>query len=78
MALSHSPQIVRSGLILYLDPVNTKSYPGSGTTFFDLSKTLDATLVNGVSISNNRIILDGVKDYIDTNRDIYLSGIITY
>jgi len=78
MALSHSPQIVRSGLILYLDPANVKSYPGTGTTFFDLSKTLDATLINGASISSNRIILDGVNDYIDTNRDIDLSGSITY
>jgi hypothetical protein len=78
MALSHSPQIVRDGLVLYLDAANIKGYPGSGTTFFDLSKTLDATLVNGVLISNNRIILDGVNDYIDTNRDINLSGSITY
>jgi hypothetical protein len=78
MALSHSPQIVRDGLVLYLDPANIKSYPGTGTTFFDLSKTLDATLVNGTSISNNRIILDGINDYINTNRDINLSGSITY
>jgi hypothetical protein len=78
MALGHSPQIVRDGLVLYLDPANTKSYPGTGTTFFDLSKNTNATLINGVSISNNIIILDGVNDYINTNRDINLSGSITY
>jgi hypothetical protein len=71
MALSHSPQIVRDGLVLYLDPANTKSYPGSGTTFFDLSKNINATLVNGVLISNNRITLDGVNDYINTNTDSF-------
>jgi hypothetical protein len=37
MALSHSPQIVRNGLVLYLDSMNPKSYPGNGTTWFDLS-----------------------------------------
>jgi len=37
MALSHSPQIVRNGLVLYLDSMNPKSYPGTGTTWFDLS-----------------------------------------
>jgi hypothetical protein len=78
MALSHSPQIVREGLVLYLDPANNKSYPGSGTTFFDLSRNTDATFINGTLISNNRIILDGINDYIDTNRDINLSGSITY
>lgn len=79
MALSHSPQIVRDGLVLYLDPANVKSYPGSGTTFFDLSKTLNATLVNGVTISNNLIVLDGVNDYINTNTDSFdLSASITY
>jgi hypothetical protein len=37
MALGHSPQIVRDGLVLYLDSLNPKSYPGTGTTWFDLS-----------------------------------------
>jgi len=37
MALSHSPQIVTNGLILALDAANTKSYPGSGTTWTDVS-----------------------------------------
>jgi hypothetical protein len=32
MGLTHSPQIVRDGLVLYLDAANSKSYPGSGTT----------------------------------------------
>ena len=37
MALSHSPKIVTDGLVLYLDAANPKSYPGSGTTWYDLS-----------------------------------------
>ena len=35
--LGHSPSIVTSGLLLALDAGNTKSYPGSGTTWTDLS-----------------------------------------
>jgi len=38
MALSHSPKIVTDGLVLYLDAGNSKSYSGSGTTWYDLSK----------------------------------------
>ena len=37
MAFHHSPQIVQSGLVLLLDAANTKSYPGSGTTWNDLT-----------------------------------------
>lgn len=34
----NTPNIVTDSLSLYLDPSNTKSYPGSGTNWFDLSK----------------------------------------
>ena len=37
MGLNHSPSIVTNGLTLYLDAGNSKSYPGSGTTWTDLS-----------------------------------------
>ena len=37
MGLGHSPSLVLSGLTLCLDAGNTKSYPGSGTTWTDLS-----------------------------------------
>jgi hypothetical protein len=51
MAYFHSPRIVTDGLILALDAANTKSYPGSGTTWFDLSgngnnATLDGNVNN--------------------------------
>jgi hypothetical protein len=38
MATNYSPKISTDGLILCLDAANPKSYPGSGTTWFDLSK----------------------------------------
>jgi hypothetical protein len=37
LGLAHSPSIVMNGLVLALDAGNTKSYPGSGTTWTDLS-----------------------------------------
>jgi len=37
MATRYSPAIVTSGLVLCLDAANRKSYPGSGTTWSDLS-----------------------------------------
>ena len=37
MALVHSPSIVKNGLVLCLDAGNSKSYPGSGSTWYDLS-----------------------------------------
>lgn len=37
MPVFAGPKIVDDGLVLYLDASNEKSYPGSGTTWFDLS-----------------------------------------
>ena len=37
MAVDYSPRTVTDGLVLALDAGNTKSYPGSGTTWKDLS-----------------------------------------
>jgi hypothetical protein len=60
VALSHSPSIVTNGLVLCLDAANRKSYPGSGTTWTDLSgngytHTLTSapfTTIDGVSCFN--------------------------
>lgn len=37
MSLGHGASLVRNGLVLHLDAANYKSYPNSGTTWFDLS-----------------------------------------
>ncbi len=62
------PNIITDGLVLHLDAANTKSYPGSGNTWFDLSGNgNDGTLVNGVTRSNNNsgvMDFDGSDDYI--------------
>lgn len=73
MALSHSPRIITDGLVLCLDAANSKSYPGSGTTWTDLSGNgNNGTLINGVgydSSSGGSLVFDGVDDY--------ASGVIT-
>lgn len=69
MAYNFSPKIVTSGLVLYLDAANTKSYPGSGTLWYDLSgNELNGNLVNGPTFSttnNGYIRCDGSDDYIE-------------
>ena len=57
MGLAHSPRIVTDGLVLALDAGNTKSYPGSGTDWYDRSGNgNDGTLTNGPTYSSD----DGV------------------
>ncbi len=66
MALAHSPSIITNGLVLCLDAANRKSYPGSGTTWTDLSgRGNNGTLVNGSTYNsgnNGSIVFDGVDD----------------
>ena len=68
MGLAHSPRIATDGLVLALDAGNTKSYPGSGTTWNDLIGGNDATIIDSSSIyqSNDggRIVFDGSADYV--------------
>ena len=68
MALAHSPKIITDGLVLALDAGNTKSYPGSGTTWSDLSGNGNTgTLANGVGYNSNNggsLSFDGVDDHV--------------
>jgi len=67
MATNYSPKIITDGLVLALDAANPKSYPGSGTTWFDRSGNgNNGTLVNGPTYSsanNGSIVFDGTNDY---------------
>jgi hypothetical protein len=73
MSLAHSPSLVLPGLTLCLDAANSKSYPGSGTTWTDLSGNgNNGTLINGVEYSGSNLgllTLDGVNDYINSYND---------
>ena len=68
MGLSHSPKIVTNGLVLALDAANNKSYPGSGTSWNDLSGNNNTgTLTNGPTFNAGNmgsISFDGTDDYV--------------
>lgn len=52
MSIYGGPDIATSGLVLCLDAGNTKSYPGSGTTWYDLSGNNRNFVWNSVSWTN--------------------------
>ena len=48
MGIGYNTSVVRNGLVLYLDAANRKSYPGSGTTWTDLTGNgYNGILLNG-------------------------------
>jgi hypothetical protein len=63
--------IVTNGLVLALNAADRNSYPGSGTTWTDLSGNgNNATLINGPtfsSVNGGSIVFDGVDDYARVN-----------
>lgn len=67
MAILTRNNIVTNGLVMYLDAANTKSYPGSGNTWFDMSGNgFSGTLVNGPTFNSSNggsIVFDGSNDY---------------
>jgi hypothetical protein len=69
MGVYGGPNVVEDGLVLALDGGNSKSYPGSGTTWTDLSGLgNNGTLVNGVGYSSDNLgslSFDGVNDYVN-------------
>ena len=83
MACAAGPDVSESGLVLALDAGNLKSYPGSGTTWTDLSGNgNNGTLVNGPTYSSSNggsIAFDRVDDYVTASRpsSIVTGGSIT-
>jgi len=69
-----APSIVTANLQLYLTAGDTDSYPGSGTSWFDLSpNSYTSTLINGVgfsSASGGTLTFNGVNQYVNTNNFI--------
>lgn len=87
MAVLYSPRLVTNGLVMVLDAANVRSYPGSGTSWFDLSGNGNTgTLVNGPTYSSTNggvIILDGINDHINislnlTNQNYTVMGAARY
>ena len=73
--------IVTNGLVLFLDANNTNSYPGSGTTWADLSGNgYTGTLTNGPTFSSangGSIVFDGTNDYVSGTTSGLVSSVIS-
>ncbi len=67
------PTIEKDNLVLILDAGSENSYPGSGTTWTDLSDNgNNGTLTNGPIFSSDKggtIVFDGTDDYISCGND---------
>ena len=68
MGFYRGPHIVTDGLVLHLDAANTKSYPGSGTTWSDVSgNDNNGTLTNSPTFSSSNsgtFNFDESNDYV--------------
>ena len=82
MSTRYNPSIVKDNLILYLDAANTKSYPGSGTTWTDIStNNHHATLTNGPTFNSGNggyFVFDGINDHARIDASFQVSTSATY
>lgn len=71
MAQHNGSRIVTDGLVLALDAANTKSYPGTGTTWSDLSGNNDGTMTSlGFEVGNNgSLLFNDANDTVSINHD---------
>jgi hypothetical protein len=67
MGVSGGPKSNVDGLIFHLDPANKRSYPGTGTTIYDLSgNNYTSYFANGALLADDVVRVDGADDYIAT------------
>ena len=84
MALAHSPRLVTDNLGLCLDAANTKSYPGSGTTWTDLSgygnnfQIVNGAFKGGAGSMTGYMDFQGNHGQAKNGGDISLSGDVSY
>jgi hypothetical protein len=72
MSVYGGPNIVTNGLVLNLDAGNSKSYPGSGTAWNDLSgQNRNGTLVNSPTYNaNGSFTFNGTNQYASLTRPV--------
>lgn len=79
MAIFRGPKTTTNGLVFCVDAADKNSYPGSGTTWSDVSGT-DNTgiLTNSPTFSSTNMgnfIFDGADDYVITTSQLGISGV---
>ena len=66
MAFHYSPNVTTDGLILYMDPINTKSYPGTGLTWSDISGLVH-TYNGNIGGTLSSVTYNSTSNSFDTN-----------
>lgn len=75
MTVQANPYIITSTLVLSLDASNPRSYPGSGSVWYDISGNNNHfTLYNSPSYTSGYLSFDGVNDYAASSNNINLSA----
>jgi hypothetical protein len=71
MGLNYNPTIVPDGLVMYLDPANSRSYSGNGNTVYNLvNGGVGVTIVTGITYDNTfakNLNLNGSSGYLISN-----------
>ena len=65
MAFSFQARLPADGLVLYLDAANKTSYPGSGTTWYDLSRNGNDVTLAGSTLPSYTTSVGGGSFYFD-------------
>lgn len=74
MGTHYNSRIVRDGLVLHLDAANVKSYPGSGSTWYDLSGNgNNFTLYNSPTFADGAFTFNGTNQYARSTNTLDLS-----
>ena len=77
MGIRRGPSIVKDGLVFHLDAAAERSYPGSGTTWYDLTEGgLSGTISNGASYTTTpersiNITSGSTERVVFTNNDTF-------
>jgi hypothetical protein len=57
--------VIKNGLVWHIDPTNTASYPGTGTTIYDLIGSYNGTFNGNITVNADKhMVLDGVNDWV--------------
>lgn len=63
MGIFYNTSIVKDGLVLYLDAANPKSYPGSGSVWYDVSGNGNNASLYNITYSSGYLIFNGTTGY---------------
>lgn len=75
MGVGYNPKIVTNGLIMCVDAANSKSYPGSGSTWFDISGNgNNLTLTGSPTFTSGVARFNGTSQYAQNNLNLSTSS----